>query len=232
MRRLGLQQDVDLAQIELGFARHVGQVGVDLDGKSQRLADAPARRHVGKHVESDIGVGAEADAILALRMRRHQLGEHIGAHALQVRCHLRIVEAGVALLHPGVAGPCARLQEELGDLDVGRQALPAQRLDVVDIGVGAEHAIEQGLDETPLQAGAIGGAHQREPCEDAQAEAPVGLGQAIERVGELDGLADADRDGERKVASGAVDDRLGTADGVARTKCHGGVPGSHARHLA
>ena len=45
--------------------------------------------------------------------------------------------------------------------------------------------------------------------------APVGLGQPVERIDERNGLADADRHGERDVAPGAIDDRLGTADGIA-----------------
>ena len=106
------------------------------------------------------------------------------ADAREVRGHLRVVEAGVAALHVGVGEPRAGLQEELGDLDVGRQAACAQRLGVVEVGIAAAQALEQGRDEALLQAGAVGRAHQAEPGEDAQPQAPVGLGQAVERVDE------------------------------------------------
>ena len=68
-----------------------------------------------------------------------------------MRGDLRVVEARVALLHAGVAGPGAGLQEELGHLDVGRQAAAAQRRDVGDVGIAAEQAVEQRLDEAPLE---------------------------------------------------------------------------------
>ncbi len=53
-------------ELDLGLARHVGQVGVDLDGERQRPPGRLRRRDVGPHVERDVGVGAEADARLAL----------------------------------------------------------------------------------------------------------------------------------------------------------------------
>ena len=85
-------------------------------------------------------------------MRRHQLAEDVGADALQMRGDLGIVEARVAALHLRIGEPRAGLHEELGDLDVGRQASPAQRLGVVEIGIAIEQAVEQGLNEAPLEA--------------------------------------------------------------------------------
>ena len=122
VRALRLQHHVALAHIHLGRARHVRQVGIDLDGEREGLAGLPPRQDVGHHVEGDVGVGAEADARLALRMGCHQLAEHVGADALEVPGHLRVVEARVAALHAGVGEPGTGLQEELGHLDVARQA--------------------------------------------------------------------------------------------------------------
>ena len=163
VRALRLKHDVALADIHLGRARHIRQVGIDLDGERERLARLPPSLDVGHHVERDVGVGAEADAGLALRVRRHQLAEHVGADARKVPRHLRIVEAGIASLHAGVGKPGAGLQEELGDLDVGRQAPAAQGLGVVEVGVAAAQPVEQGLNEAPLQAGAVGRAHRLSP---------------------------------------------------------------------
>ena len=232
MRALRLQHDVAFVHVHLGRARHVGQVGVDFDGERERLAGRPARLDVGHHVERDVGVGAEADSSLALRVRRHQLAEDIGADALEVPGHLGIVETGIGSLHVGIGEPRSGLHEKLGDLDVGRQAASAQRFGVVEVGIALEQPVEEGFDEATLQAGAVGWAHQAEPGEDAQPQAPVRLGQAVERIDEGDGLAHADRDGERDVAPGAIDDRLGAADGIAGADGQCGVPDCWARRLA
>ena len=219
VRRRRLEHHVDLvAEFELGLARHVGEVGVELDRERQRLTRPPTAQHVVTHVERDVGIRAQADARLPAGMWRRQLGKAIGADARQMGGDLRVVEARVALLHAGVAGPGSRLQEELGHLDIGRQAAAAQRRDVGDVGVAAEQAREQRLDEAALERRAVGGTNQGEAGEDAQAQAAVGLRQSVERVDEMHRLADADGHGEGDIAPGAVDDRLGAADGIARAE--------------
>src|SRR5262245_34272504 len=146
--------------------------------------------------------------------------------------YLGVVETRIGLLHVRVGEPRTSLQEELGNLDVGRQSLPAQRLDVIELRVGAKQAVEQRLYESLLQAGAILRTHQSQAGEDAQPEAPVGLGKAIEGIDERDRLADADGNGHGQIAPGGIDDRFGASDRVVRAKRQDGAPWCCADHLA
>ena len=143
------QQQIEFAGRDLGVAGHERQLGIDLSDEQEIAIPARAAR---EQIEREIGVAAQAQAGLAVA---HALGDelrhHVDAALDHVAQRMGVVGGNVALLRGGDAEARAGLEEELVDLDIGRQRARAQRGGVGELGIAGENAVRERLQEAPFE---------------------------------------------------------------------------------
>ena len=225
VRRCRRKQQVEVVPRHFcGGARHVGHVIVDLGCNGNRLASLAAGLDVARHVEGQVGIRAKAQARRSgIAVRRHDLRQNVGLHALQMSRHVGVIQADVALLHWSRAEPGAGLQEEFVDADVRRQPVLAQCRHVERFRVGWKQALQQRPGKTGLERAAKTRAGQCQPGEDRKLQAGVALDQAIERVEQQHRLADADRHGDADVGADAIGDGSGGRVSIVEFQGHVGT---------
>ncbi len=201
---VAFQQQAKLGSRDLRVARHVRQLGIDLPYQQELTAALAAAI---QQIDRDVGIAAETEAVTA-GVGGDQLRHHVDAAVDQVAQRVRIVGGDVALLRDRNIQARAGEEEELVDLDIGRQITPAQRQRVGELGIAAEHPLGERPEEAPLEGALRPRLLQGECGEDAQPDRAVGGGTRIERVDHVVGLAEAERQAEHDLAADAVDDRL------------------------
>ena len=186
-----VDQQVELRQAQLRIAGHVGQFVVDLPQHQDGFARSPAPGDHRQQVEGDVGVAGQAQVVRTLGRCRHQLGDQVQALGVDVAGGVAVVAADVVLLRGFAVQQAARLHEELLYADVRRQLVIAQVDEVGQFLVVGEHTLDEGFEETSLQAVAQGWAAEGQGGVDRQ----VTLGQlahpCVERVDEGVGFAQA-----------------------------------------
>ena len=152
------------------------------------------------HLEHHVGVAADRQLPVAARaLLGDRLGNHVHALQQHVARHEGVVRGDIALLRRRVLQVVAGLQEELAHVDVGRQAGAAQGLHVVQVGIVAEHPVDQRRQEVALQVALADRLFQAERGDDGQPATGVGGDAAVQRVDEGVGLADGQRDAQHDV---------------------------------
>ena len=217
-REIGLrtvQHEIEFFRRQVRIAQHVRQFGIDLTGENEVAAPvAPGR----EQVERDVGVTAQAQTLLAVvDSLGNELSDHIDAALDDVAQHVGVVGRDVALLRRWDIEPAAGQEEEFVDLDVGRQPPLALRGCVGEIRVAAEQPAGERTGESPLEFAARPRPLQRQRREDAQMDGWVGGGARVERIGDVIGLAEAERQRQHDPLADAADDRLGDLIGILET---------------
>ena len=179
---------VKKARADLGAVGHEGHFVVDHAHRHHRLA---AGAHMFQHRLADVGVAGEAQAqAVALATGAHRLGQHI--HALQghVARGIGVIGGNMTHLRGGVTQIVAGFHEKLLHLDVRRQLIRAQVLDVIHVRIIAKNAFYQRLQEVFFQVAVPHRFFQREGGDDAQTARRAGLDAPVQRVHQRVGLAD------------------------------------------
>ena len=109
----------------------------------------------------------------------------------------------------GDAEPRAGREEELVDLDVRRQRARVQRPRISELGIAREHAVRDRLEEAPFEVALAARLLQGERGEDAKLDRGIGGRAREQRVGDVIGLAEAERQSELDIFADARDDRVG-----------------------
>ena len=89
--------------------------------------------------------------------------------------------------------PPSRQEEELDHLDIGRQRTGTQRIGIGEIGIAAEQPLDHRRDEAPLQQIGRLRLFQRQRGKEGQIDGAVGGRARIERVDDVVGLAEPER---------------------------------------
>ena len=107
------------------------------------------------------------------------------------------------------AEPLAGLEEEFIDLDVGRYVCGVDRRRVIERRIAGEQPLRDGIEKTPFQLALGARRFQRQRGEDGQPDRTVGDRLGIERIGDVIGLAEAERQGEHDGLADFLDDCVG-----------------------
>ena len=108
---------------------------------------------------------------------------------------MAVVAADVVLLGLLAVQQAAGLHEELLDVDIRRQAVPAQVGEEIQFGVVTEYPFDKGFEETPLQTVAQGWAAEAQGRVDRQPTLRQLPDALVERVDKPIGFAQAQRAG-------------------------------------
>src|SRR5690606_6830606 len=84
----------------------------------------------------------------------HHLRHHIEATGIEITRGMGVVAADVVLLGIGIAQQAAGMKEKLADRDIGRQAVTAQILQILEFLVIPVNALNKRLQEAPLKLAA------------------------------------------------------------------------------
>ena len=97
--------------------------------------------------------------------------------------------------------PSSRQEEKLDHLDVGRQRAGMQRVGIGEIGIAAEQALDHGRDEAPLEQVLGLRLFQRQRGKQRQVDGAVGGGARIQRIDDVVGLAEPERQPDHQIGS-------------------------------
>ena len=207
--RRPLQQKVEFALGQIAVAGHERQLGIDLPDE-QKVA-LPARARL-QQIEREVRVAAQAQARLArARAPGDELRHHVHPAIEHIAQRVGVVGGDVALLRGGDAEAGAGLEEELVDDDVRRQRARTQRLGIGELGIAGEHALRERLHEAPFEARPAAWRLQCQRGEDMEADRRVGRRAREQGVGDVVGLAEAERQRQHDVFADAGDDGVGDA---------------------
>jgi hypothetical protein len=167
-------------------------------------------RAAGQQIEGDIRVAAQAEAGLAASYALgDELRHHIDAAIEHVAQRMGVIGRDVILLRNGDAEARAGLEEELIDLDIRRQPALVLGDGVGEIGIAGEHPLRKRPDEAPFEAGLRVRFLKGQRGEDAQMHRRIGGGAREHRIGDVIGLAEAERQSEHDLLADAGNDRVG-----------------------
>jgi len=207
IRGRAFEHQVEFARRDVAVAGHERQLRIDLSDEEKIALLARTAR---QQIEREVGVAAETETGLAAA---HALGDelshHVDAAVEHVAQRVGVVGADVALLRGGDAEPRAGLEEEFVDLDVRRQRARVQRERISELGIAGEDAVRDRLEETPFEVALAARLLQGERGEDAKLDRGIGGRARKQRVGDVIGLAEAERHRQLDILADARDDRVG-----------------------
>ena len=125
-----------------------------------------------------------------------------------------IVRGNIVLLRKRHVQPLSGQKEKLDHLDVGRQRIGMQRVGIGEIGVAAEQALDHRRDEALLEQGLWLGFFQRQRGKDGQLDRAIGGGARVQRVDDVVGLAERERQSDHQIGPDIADDILRDRLGV------------------
>ncbi len=212
VRRRTLQHRAELVGRKIACARHERQLGIHLrDQLERRASGAPLAQHVQRRVR----VAGQAVARHPVNDAfRHQLRHHVKAARQQVTGRVGIIGRDVVLLRGRHVQPASREKEKFDDADVGWQPALAQRIDIGQIGIQAEQAVDHGRDEAMLDQARGSRLFQRQRREQCQLDVRIGAGPRIEGVDDVIGLAEAERQTDHQIGADVANDLLRKRIGV------------------
>ncbi len=110
--------------------------------------------------------------------------------------------------------PVSGQKEKLDHADVGRQRTRMQRIGIGQIGIAAEQAVDHRRDEAPLKQVRRLRFFQRQRGKKGQADGAVGAGARVERVDDVVGLAEPERQSDHQIGPDIADDILRNRLGI------------------
>ncbi len=119
-----------------------------------------------------------------------------------------VIGGNIVLLRDRHVHPAPGQEEELDDADVRRQLAVAQRLGIGEIGITAKEPVDHRCDEARLQQVAGFRLLQRQRREEGEFDGTVGCGARIERVDDVIGLAEPERQADHELVADVADDLL------------------------
>ena len=122
-----------------------------------------------------------------------------------------------------MGGPPSRQKEKFEDADIGRQPARMQRIGIGEIGIAAEQPVDHRRDEAAFQQVRRLRLFQRQGGKQGQVDAAVGAGARVERVGNVVGLAEPERQPDHEAGSDIADDILRNRLGVGEQFRHQGL---------
>ena len=107
----------------------------------------------------------------------------------------------------------------------GGSAPSMQRGGVVEVGPAAEQAVDHRRNEPPLQLVRRPRLLQRQRGEEGQVEIAIGSGPPIERIDDVIGLAESQRQSHHQMRTDIADDVIGNRGGIGENLGHQGIHG-------
>src|SRR6266704_3440123 len=125
-----------------------------------------------------------------------------------------IIRGNIMLLRERHVQPPSRQKETLDHLQMWRQRTRMQRVGISEIGITSEQSLDHRRDEAPLKQIRRLRFFQRQRGKQGQADRAVGGGARVERVDDVIGLAEPERQPHHQVGPDIADDTLGNRLGV------------------
>ena len=172
---------------DFAVTRHERKPGADLSHEQEIRAALAAGL---EQVHHDVGVAGQAIAIAALR---HQLRHDAHIHAEDVIQRMGVIRRDIILLRHRIVQPAARQKEEIVDLDVRRQLSRPQRLRIGQFGITAEQPFDHRRQKPLFQFVGIARFLKRQSCEYLEVDRLVRGSMGEDRVGDVIGLAQPQR---------------------------------------
>jgi hypothetical protein len=138
-----------------------------------------------------------------------ELRDHVHPAIEHIAQRVGVIGGDVALLRGGDAEPRAGLEEEFIDDDIGRERARMQGCRIGELGIAGEEALREGLHEAAFQAARTARRLQRQPGEDMEANRWVGRSAREQGIGDMIGLAEAERQRQYDIPADAIDDGIG-----------------------
>ena len=120
-----------------------------------------------------------------------------------------IIGADIILLRPPDAAPAPGEEEEFIDPDIGRQRTIAQRRRIGQRRIGPEQPLPRRFKKAPLQPVAERRGFQRQCRKDRKTDAGIGHRPRHQRIDDVIGFAQPERQGQHNPASDRGNDRIG-----------------------
>ena len=206
-RKVGFRAVEDGAEFvrrEIALPRHERQFGIDLSDQFERRAALGAGA---QQIQRGVGVAGKTIARDAIDdALGHQLGDDVEAALQNIGRGVGVIGGDVMLLRERHVQPLSRQKEKLDDLDIRRQRAGMQRLGIGQIGVAAEQPVDHRRDEPPLEQVRRFRLFQRQRGKECEVDRAVGAGAPIQRVDDVIGLAEPERQPDHETGSDLADD--------------------------
>ena len=139
---------------------------------------------------------------------RHQLRHHVDAAVEHIAQRMGVVRRDVMLLRIGRAEPLARFEKKLIDHDIRRHLAVVDRRRVSERRIAGEQPLRDRIEKTPLQLALGARRFERQRGEDGEIDRAVGGRLGVERVGDVIGLAETERQSEHDGLANLLDNRV------------------------
>ena len=204
-----LQEQVELLFRYVAIAGHEGQLRIDLPNEKEiALFARPGRQQI----EREVGVAAQAQSRLAAALAPgDELRDHVHPAREHIAQGMGVVRGNIILLRGGDAEPRAGLEEKLIDRDVGCERARSLRRAIGELRVAGEDAIRERLHEAPFEARRPARRLQCERGEDVEPDRGIVRRAGKQGIGDVIGLAEAERQRQHEVPAHAIDDGIGDA---------------------
>jgi hypothetical protein len=214
----GANSGKSVAGLSSARTRHERQLGIDLRHQLERGTALGARL---QHLERGVGVAGEAVARHAIdHAFGHELRHHVEAGGEQIGHGVGVIRRDVVLLRLGDMQPSTGKKEELDHADVRWKLSGAQRRGIGEIGIAAEQPIDHRRDEARFQQIAGLRLLQRQRREEGQVDRTVGACTRVERVDDVVGLAEPERQSHHELPADIADDVIGDRFGIGENFRH------------
>jgi hypothetical protein len=120
------------------------------------------------------------------------------------------------LLRERYMQPSSGQKKELDHFDVGRQFIRTHGLGIGEIGISAEQAFDNRLDETALQQVGRLWFFQRQRGKEGQADGAIGDGARVQRVDDVIRLAEPERQSDDQIGPDLANDIFRNRFGVGK----------------
>ena len=211
---VALKQEIEFFRRHLRLPVHERQRSVDLSGEDDvRLPGAPGSEKIGR----DVGIATEAVAAAGALRRRDKLRQHIDAAFENVAARMGVVGRDVVLLLARRAEPASRHQEKLMDLDVARQRSLPQRRRIEKLGIARKETLGDRLKKAPFEIARRARNFKRQCRQDAQTDRRIVDGARRQRIGDVIGLAESERQRQHDLAADPRDNSFRQPSGIVET---------------
>ena len=181
------------------------------------LNDARPSRALAQNIERGVGVAAQAVARHAIHHALcHQLGDDVEPARQKIGRSMGVVGGNIVLLRERHVQPFAGQEKELDHLDVRRQRARMQRARIGKIRIAAEQPVDHRTDEALFKQTARPRLFQRQRGKQGQLDGAVGDRTGVERVDDVVGLAEPERQSDHEVGSDIADDVFRDRVGVGK----------------
>ena len=195
-----------------GITIHEWQIFVHLH--HQQRVDQPLLARL-QEVGRQVRIAAQRNCrAVTFPAAGNDLRQHVGFAVEDCPQGVGVICRDIVLLRPRRGQPAAGKEEELDDLDIGRQGALVQRARIGKVRVAAEQPVDHRGDELPLYGVGRRWFFQRQGRQDSQRDRLVRHGAGHQRVAGQIGLPKAQGHGEHDCAACLADDLVGEAVGV------------------